>query len=94
MPKQKPPVLIEANRTVTVTILARHAFGLAMDAERHRAGQFEKCGKDGSEDLKRALTRASDEWKRTSEVLAEAYEESLSGEQGYHAPFAARGGRP
>lgn len=81
--RKEKPVPVPANRMVTVTILARHAFNLAAGAERTRRMLYERCGADGSDVLKRSLTRSASEWRITSERLASAYEESLHEEHGY-----------
>ena len=70
---------IDANRTVTITILARHAYNLAAAAERIRLDHFKSCGEDDSPEMKEMLKRSSDEWKKTAHALAAADNSSLRG---------------
>lgn len=83
MAKKKTRVL-DANRTVTVTILARHAFNLAQMAERSRVDHYRNVGENAADSLKAVLSKSADEWGRTVDVLAKAYQDSL-GEEAPHA---------
>lgn len=78
MPRTKKPAVLDANRTVTVTILARHAYNLAAYCEKARMDHFRQCGEEGNEALKEILSGNANEWGRTSEALATAYRESLA----------------